>query len=37
MMTEEENSQINELRALFEKTCSAKMSVDDTVVPNIAF
>lgn len=35
MLTEEESSQKNELRALFEKTSTAKMSVEGFVVPNI--
>ena len=37
MMTEEESSQKNELRALFEKTSTAKMTVEGYVVPNILF
>jgi hypothetical protein len=40
MLTEEESkesNQKNELRALFEKTSTAKMSVEGFVVPNILF
>ena len=37
MLTEEESSLKNEMRALFEKTSTAKMSVDGFVVPNIVF
>jgi hypothetical protein len=37
MLTEEESSQKNELRALFEKTSTAKMSVEGFVVPKIVF